>query len=110
MYCHDLEVVSSNPSRVKLGVRSTSVPSRTLTKPELYERNSYNSCLYGISSKLTVQQVLVHSLLTLSVCIFHINLFWAHGTFVSTIIMLLKRNAGMLDAISDYHCSLFSLF
>ena len=29
MYCHDLEVMSSNPSQVKLGVRSTSVISRT---------------------------------------------------------------------------------
>ena len=25
MYCHDLEVMSSNPSRVELGVHSTSV-------------------------------------------------------------------------------------
>ena len=29
MYCHDLEVMSSNPSRVELEVRSTSVPSRS---------------------------------------------------------------------------------
>ena len=29
MYCHDLEVMSSNPSQVELGVRSTSVLSRT---------------------------------------------------------------------------------
>ena len=29
VYCHDLEVVSSNPSRVELGVYSTSVPSCT---------------------------------------------------------------------------------
>ena len=27
--CHDLEVMSSNPGWVELGVRSTSVPSRT---------------------------------------------------------------------------------
>ena len=32
MYCHDLEVMSSNPSRVKLGVFSTSVQSRTWPK------------------------------------------------------------------------------
>ena len=32
MYCHDLEVMSLNPGRVELGVRSTSVLSRTLTK------------------------------------------------------------------------------
>ena len=32
VYCHDLEVMSSNPSRVELGVRSTSVLSRTWTK------------------------------------------------------------------------------
>ena len=29
MYCHDLEVISSNPGRVELGVRSTSVVSHT---------------------------------------------------------------------------------
>ena len=32
MYCHDLEVMSSNPSRVELGVRKPSVISRTWTK------------------------------------------------------------------------------
>ena len=32
MYCHDLEVMSSNPSWVELGVRSTSVLSHTWTK------------------------------------------------------------------------------
>ena len=32
MYCHDLEVTSSNPGRVELGVRSTSVLSHTRTK------------------------------------------------------------------------------
>ena len=29
MFCHDLEVMSLNPSRVELGVHSTSVLSRT---------------------------------------------------------------------------------
>ena len=29
MCCHDLEVMSSNPSQVELGVRSTSVLSNT---------------------------------------------------------------------------------
>ena len=29
MHCHDLEVMSSNPGRVELGVLSTSVLSRT---------------------------------------------------------------------------------
>ena len=29
MYCHDLEVMSSSPNRVELGVRGTSVLSRT---------------------------------------------------------------------------------
>ena len=28
-YCHDLEVMSLNPSRVELGVRSTFAQSRT---------------------------------------------------------------------------------
>ena len=32
MYCNDLEVMSSNPGQVKLGVRSTSALSRTWTK------------------------------------------------------------------------------
>ena len=38
VYCYDLEVVSSNPSRVELaiGVRSTSVPSRTWTKLNIF--------------------------------------------------------------------------
>ena len=30
--CHDLEVMSSNPGRVELGVRGTSVLSRTWSK------------------------------------------------------------------------------
>ena len=30
--CHDLEVMSSNPGWVELGMYSTSVPSRTWTK------------------------------------------------------------------------------
>ena len=29
MYCHDLEVMSSNPGQVQLGVHSTSVLNRT---------------------------------------------------------------------------------
>ena len=32
MYCHDLEVMSSNPGRVELGVLGISVLSRTWTK------------------------------------------------------------------------------
>ena len=32
MYCHDLEVISSNPGQVELGVRSVSVLSRAWTK------------------------------------------------------------------------------
>ena len=32
MYCHDLEVMSSNPGRVELGVLGTSALSHTLTK------------------------------------------------------------------------------
>ena len=32
VYCHDLEVMSSNPCQVQLGVHSTSVPNRTLIK------------------------------------------------------------------------------
>ena len=37
MYCRDLEVMSSNPSWVELGVCSTSVLSRTWTKDIIYE-------------------------------------------------------------------------
>ena len=32
IYCHDLVVMSLNPIRIELGVRSTSVVSRTWTK------------------------------------------------------------------------------
>ena len=32
MHCYDLEVMSSNPGRVELGVLGTSVLSRTLIK------------------------------------------------------------------------------
>ena len=32
IYCHDLEVMSSNPGQVELGVRGTSLLSRTWTK------------------------------------------------------------------------------
>ena len=32
MYCHDLDAMSSNPAQAELGVRSTSVLSRTWTK------------------------------------------------------------------------------
>ena len=32
MYCHDLEVMSSKPSRVELGVHSTSALSPTWSK------------------------------------------------------------------------------
>ena len=31
MYCHDLEVMNSNPNRVEVGVRSISVLSHTWT-------------------------------------------------------------------------------
>ena len=32
MYCHDLEVMSSSPGRVELGVRGTSVPKSYLNQ------------------------------------------------------------------------------
>ena len=35
MYCHGLEIMSSNPGRVKLGVQSTSVLSSTWSKNKL---------------------------------------------------------------------------
>ena len=35
MYCHDIEVMSSNSSRVELGVCGTSVLSRTWTKNKI---------------------------------------------------------------------------
>ena len=43
MYCHDLEVLSSNPGWIEIGVRSTSVQSRSLLEPNykgfhIYER------------------------------------------------------------------------
>ena len=42
-YCHDLEVMSSNPSRVERGVRSTSVLSRTWSKNENEQLSEYKS-------------------------------------------------------------------
>ena len=35
MYCHDLKVMSSSPSRVELGVRGTSVLSRCVLEPKI---------------------------------------------------------------------------
>ena len=36
MYCHDVDVMSLNPGRVGLGVRRTSVLSRTWTNNTYY--------------------------------------------------------------------------
>ena len=33
MYCHDLEIINSNPSQVEFGVRSTSV--QVVLKPKI---------------------------------------------------------------------------
>ena len=46
MYCHDLEVMSSNPGQVKLRVRITSVqvalePKILLENPEFFEAGCY---------------------------------------------------------------------
>ena len=50
MYCHDLEVMSLNPSRVELGVRTPSVLSRTWTKLTYTLFTYYGSpCLMGNS-------------------------------------------------------------
>ena len=52
MYCHDLEVMSSNPAWVKLGVRSTSVLSRTWNKSSIfyYWLSSYDTItLYNVT-------------------------------------------------------------
>ena len=38
MYCHDLDVMSSNPSRVELGVHSTSVLSRI--EPQIIQKKN----------------------------------------------------------------------
>ena len=46
MYCHDMKVISSNPSWVKLGVHSTSVLSRTWTK-NIYEYLKHIVCHYN---------------------------------------------------------------
>ena len=52
VYCHVLEVVSSNPGRVELGVCSISVPSRTWTKhiffpPQAPHTSSSLPCTYA---------------------------------------------------------------
>ena len=44
VHCHDLEVMSSNPRQVELGVRTTSVLSRTWTK------NMFCEYLYSVGS------------------------------------------------------------
>ena len=43
VYCHDLEVMSSNPGEIKLGVHSTSVWSRTWNK----NKKNFNVYLYS---------------------------------------------------------------
>ena len=48
LYCHDLEVMSLNPSRIELGVRSTSVLCCTWTKNN--RKNTENMFLH---TKLT---------------------------------------------------------
>ena len=45
VYCHDLEVMSSNPIRIELGVRSTSVLGRTWIKNTLYIISYKETCL-----------------------------------------------------------------
>ena len=49
MYCHDLEVMSSNPGRVELGVRirSTSVISRTWTKITIESKTCIKKIVLG---------------------------------------------------------------
>ena len=39
MYCHDLEVITSIPGQIKLGVRSTSVLSRKMNLPKVHWQN-----------------------------------------------------------------------
>ena len=52
MFCHDLELMSSNPGRVEFGVRSTSVLSRTWTKDIICYILSHNQIWAHMISSL----------------------------------------------------------
>ena len=72
MYCHDLEVMSSNPGLVELGVHSTSVLSRTLTKyiifVILYTRiQACSCCCYVVRVAYLMPE---YSLLTIAAKLF----------------------------------------
>ena len=62
MYCHDLEVMSSNPGQVELGVRSTSALTRTWTK---HKATAFNAsikrlnlrCNFVLNSKQSDKKV-----------------------------------------------------
>ena len=54
MYCYDLEVMSSSPDQAKLGVRGTSVLSRTWTKNI---QSSCKACAYTADYQYSISQI-----------------------------------------------------
>ena len=69
MYCHDLEVMSSSPNQAELGVRGTSVLSRTWTK-HIFVYSLFNSLFHWkLMQKETHWQVGLQSLLAESTCV-----------------------------------------
>ena len=76
MYYHDLDVMSSNPSGVELGVQSTSVPNHTWTKNVCYviESSIFITVLSLVILILIDMLVLMVLMLTVSKSLK--NLFW----------------------------------
>ena len=77
MYCHDLEVMSSNPGWVELGVRSTSVLSRTTWTTDMHS----NSVQESGPVSLTISQS--------SICFPFIIHLWS--ALVNTVIELWRQ-------------------
>ena len=61
MYSHDLEVMSSNPGRVELGVLGTSVLSRTSTKHMIYYRSHVVFLILSPSAECMNETCLSHT-------------------------------------------------
>ena len=60
MYCHDLEVVSSDPIWIELGVRSTSIQSRAWSKNiYIYDKINQYCNTYILTHLLTCMQLLM---------------------------------------------------
>ena len=70
-YCHDLEVMSSKPGQVELGVHATSILSRTWTKNtnlRYFVQNNLKEKIY-VSSLNKVYNIYGHGTYGLGICI-----------------------------------------